>query len=389
MQTSSSSTPVRFARRRRKSCSTPWAACKQLKRAARSLTIGVGGCVPQLQGAAILDRADSGRPARRDHIPSARIPEHPGADRPRGEPTRRRPRPRAPTPSPCPRTKVAHSRPRRARTSPRWKGATTSAASASCPGLAGRRSAVPGGHRARWQAVVASRRLSGGHAPRTDCERYRHGGVRFADLLERVHEYAGAASGCASPHPILPMSIRFSQRPSGTSRSVCPYLHLPVQSGSDRILASMRRGYSAEGYRGHRRLLREHAPGSRPVQRRHRRVSRRNASETSRRRSTWWRPSGSRAVRLRVFAAPGNDGRASPGRRPRGREEAPGSSAERTPATAPDGQEPAPLGKDRGGARGCRGSRRTPVGAQPTTSGSSTSMGHGFAGWTRWCAPAS
>jgi tRNA-2-methylthio-N6-dimethylallyladenosine synthase len=31
-------------------------------------------------------------------------------------------------------------------------------------------------------------------------------------------------------------------------RSVCEYLHLPVQSGSDRILRAMRRGYTVEGY---------------------------------------------------------------------------------------------------------------------------------------------
>jgi len=31
-------------------------------------------------------------------------------------------------------------------------------------------------------------------------------------------------------------------------RSVCEYLHLPVQSGSDRILRKMRRGYTAESY---------------------------------------------------------------------------------------------------------------------------------------------
>ena len=31
-------------------------------------------------------------------------------------------------------------------------------------------------------------------------------------------------------------------------RSVCEYLHLPVQSGSDRILRAMRRGYTAESY---------------------------------------------------------------------------------------------------------------------------------------------
>src|SRR5262249_61734515 len=31
-------------------------------------------------------------------------------------------------------------------------------------------------------------------------------------------------------------------------RSVCEFLHLPVQSGSDRILRAMRRGYTVESY---------------------------------------------------------------------------------------------------------------------------------------------
>jgi tRNA-2-methylthio-N6-dimethylallyladenosine synthase len=42
---------------------------------------------------------------------------------------------------------------------------------------------------------------------------------------------------------------------------VCPYLHLPVQSGSDRILASMRRGYTRAQYEATIALLREHVPG--------------------------------------------------------------------------------------------------------------------------------
>jgi tRNA-2-methylthio-N6-dimethylallyladenosine synthase len=42
--------------------------------------------------------------------------------------------------------------------------------------------------------------------------------------------------------------------------SVCEYLHLPVQSGSDRILHAMRRGYTAETYRATVARLRELVP---------------------------------------------------------------------------------------------------------------------------------
>ena len=41
---------------------------------------------------------------------------------------------------------------------------------------------------------------------------------------------------------------------------VCPYLHLPVQSGSDRILAAMRRGYTRRQYLDTVALLRAHVP---------------------------------------------------------------------------------------------------------------------------------
>jgi tRNA-2-methylthio-N6-dimethylallyladenosine synthase len=41
---------------------------------------------------------------------------------------------------------------------------------------------------------------------------------------------------------------------------LCPYLHLPVQSGSDRVLESMRRGYSAQRYREAVSLLRAARP---------------------------------------------------------------------------------------------------------------------------------
>jgi len=42
---------------------------------------------------------------------------------------------------------------------------------------------------------------------------------------------------------------------------VCPYLHLPFQSGSDRVLASMRRGYTRQQYLDTVALLRDRVPG--------------------------------------------------------------------------------------------------------------------------------
>jgi tRNA-2-methylthio-N6-dimethylallyladenosine synthase len=69
----------------------------------------------------------------------------------------------------------------------------------------------------------------------------------FASLLEA----AGAVDGIervrfTSPHPkdLRPETI---EAMAGTP-AVCEHLHLPLQSGSDRVLAAMHRGYTAERY---------------------------------------------------------------------------------------------------------------------------------------------
>lgn len=70
---------------------------------------------------------------------------------------------------------------------------------------------------------------------------------QFADLLRAVDEVDGVRRvRYTSPHPK-------DQRPETIAAmaeldSVCEHLHLPLQAGSDRTLARMRRGYTAERY---------------------------------------------------------------------------------------------------------------------------------------------
>ena len=69
----------------------------------------------------------------------------------------------------------------------------------------------------------------------------------FAELLARVSAVAGIQRvRFASPHP-----RHVSGRLIGAIRdlpAVCKHLHLPVQSGSNRVLKNMRRRYTREGY---------------------------------------------------------------------------------------------------------------------------------------------
>ena len=69
----------------------------------------------------------------------------------------------------------------------------------------------------------------------------------FAALLEAVHEVEGIARiRFASPHPrhVTPRLIAALR----DLPKVCKHLHLPVQSGSSRVLTVMRRRYTRESY---------------------------------------------------------------------------------------------------------------------------------------------
>ncbi len=69
----------------------------------------------------------------------------------------------------------------------------------------------------------------------------------FADLLRAVARIDGIRRvRYTSPHPkdLRPETIEAM----ATEPAVCPHLHLPLQAGSDRILARMHRGYTAGRY---------------------------------------------------------------------------------------------------------------------------------------------
>src|SRR5919202_3145724 len=86
---------------------------------------------------------------------------------------------------------------------------------------------------------------------------WRHDGKRFCDLLERVAERAPRVWFTTS-HPSN-MEDR-TLRAIGERDTIVKRLHLPVQSGSDRMLKMMHRGYKSERYRRKIEVFREAVP---------------------------------------------------------------------------------------------------------------------------------
>ncbi len=82
----------------------------------------------------------------------------------------------------------------------------------------------------------------------------------FAMLLEYVHEIPGIERiRYTTSHP-KEMTSRLIEA-HGKLPKLVPFLHLPVQAGSDRILAAMKRGYTSLEFKSIVRRLREARPG--------------------------------------------------------------------------------------------------------------------------------
>ena len=89
---------------------------------------------------------------------------------------------------------------------------------------------------------------------------YRDGSADFATLLRQTGEIDGIARiRFTSPHP-SDMTDAVIEAMASCAK-VCPQLHLPVQSGSDRVLVKMERGYNAAQYRQLVERLRAAIPG--------------------------------------------------------------------------------------------------------------------------------
>lgn len=88
---------------------------------------------------------------------------------------------------------------------------------------------------------------------------YRHGETSFVELLARVAEVPGGFRlRFTTSHP-----VHVDEALADAFRDVsklCPYLHLPFQSGSDRILREMRRGHTRAEYLERIDLLRSRVP---------------------------------------------------------------------------------------------------------------------------------
>ena len=85
-----------------------------------------------------------------------------------------------------------------------------------------------------------------------------YGAPRFAEVLDAVDSTGIERLRFATSHP-KDLSGEVIER-FGTLRSLMPALHLPVQSGSDRILESMNRRYTRAHYLDLIRSLREVRP---------------------------------------------------------------------------------------------------------------------------------
>ena len=73
------------------------------------------------------------------------------------------------------------------------------------------------------------------------------GTMPFAELLARLDAIPGIERiRYTSPHPLFYDEVLI--RAHGELESLCPHVHLPVQSGSNRILEAMRRRYTRERY---------------------------------------------------------------------------------------------------------------------------------------------
>ncbi|XP_040275570.1 mitochondrial tRNA methylthiotransferase CDK5RAP1-like [Bufo bufo] len=88
----------------------------------------------------------------------------------------------------------------------------------------------------------------------------RQVGFRFVDLLDQVSRIDPEMRiRFTSPHPKdFPDEVLHLIR---ERHNICKQIHIPAQSGSNRVLEAMRRGYTREAYLDLVQNIQEHIPG--------------------------------------------------------------------------------------------------------------------------------
>lgn len=226
-----------------------------MKRRQPGLKIGVGGCVAQLQGEEILERAPQLDVLVGTHT-LARVPEL--LERARAGHALQLDLDRKTDAFSVPDDAVAHSSRVRAFVTA-IEGCNHVCSFCVVPRTRGPESCRP------VAAIVGEVRqlVARGYAEvmllGQTVNAYHSGDTDFAGLLEAVHDAPGLLRlRFATSHPSH-VSVRFARAMRDLPK-LCPYLHLPVQSGSQRVLGSMRRGYDGAEYVDKIALLREHVP---------------------------------------------------------------------------------------------------------------------------------
>lgn len=229
---------------------------RAVRRENPGLQIAVGGCVAQLQGAEVFGRAPAIDVMVGTHN-LARLPELLRENRATG--VRRFDLDRKADAFEVPPERVAHSSPVRAYVTI-MEGCNHVCSFCVVPRTRGTETCRP------VEAIVDEVRslLERGYREimllGQTVNAYRYDGTDFPELLRRVHDIDERLWRLrfTTSHP-----EHVDERTADAFRKLprlAPYMHLPFQSGSDRILSRMRRGYTSAEYLERLRLLRSARP---------------------------------------------------------------------------------------------------------------------------------
>lgn len=228
---------------------------RKLKEENPELKIGVGGCVAQLSGTSILDRAPDVDVLVGTHN-LGRVPEFLARARETGE--RGVDLDRKADSFAIPSEAIAHSSPVRAFVTA-MEGCNHVCSFCVVPRTRGIEVCRPVDAIVDEVAGLVARGCPEVMLLGQTVNAYQREGVDFPSLLARVHAVPGLRRlRFTTSHP-----EHVSEAMADAFRDLdrlCPYLHLPVQSGSDRVLASMRRGYDRATYLEKAALLRSRRP---------------------------------------------------------------------------------------------------------------------------------